>query len=149
MAKANRRQPEHVIVGVDGSANARAAVRWAVEHAVDGDTVTLAYVWQHPPRAADPQLTALADDAAPRAVLQRERAKAAQLPGAAGVKLDSNLEHGDPGICLERAGGDLLVVGARGHSGIAGLLLGSVSMHLAKRARCPVVIVPHPVPPMP
>jgi nucleotide-binding universal stress UspA family protein len=38
---------------------------------------------------------------------------------------------------------DLVVVGARSSSGIARLLIGSVSSEVVEHSACPVVIVPH------
>jgi nucleotide-binding universal stress UspA family protein len=38
---------------------------------------------------------------------------------------------------------DLVVVGARGGSGFARLLAGSVSSEVIQHSECPVVIVPH------
>jgi nucleotide-binding universal stress UspA family protein len=53
---------------------------------------------------------------------------------------------GDPATRLDEAAyehdAELLVVGARGHSGLAAALVGSVSQRLANGAACPVVIVP-------
>jgi nucleotide-binding universal stress UspA family protein len=36
---------------------------------------------------------------------------------------------------------DLLVVASSGHGGFAGMLLGSVSRHVAAHAKCTVVVV--------
>jgi nucleotide-binding universal stress UspA family protein len=41
----------------------------------------------------------------------------------------------------QSTGAQMLVVGSRGHGGIAGLLIGSVSARCAERANCPVLII--------
>jgi nucleotide-binding universal stress UspA family protein len=50
--------------------------------------------------------------------------------------------QGDARNALQNAKADLVVVGARGHSGLSGLLLGSVADYISKHSDVPVVIVP-------
>lgn len=58
-------------------------------------------------------------------------------------KVSITLLRGDPKSVLVEASqdADLLVVGRRGRSSIAGLLIGSVSSTCIARAKCPVLIV--------
>jgi nucleotide-binding universal stress UspA family protein len=59
------------------------------------------------------------------------------------VAVQPSVKQGNPAkVLIEQAkGADLLVVGTRGHGGFAGLVLGSVSQHVAAYAQCPVTVV--------
>jgi nucleotide-binding universal stress UspA family protein len=65
------------------------------------------------------------------------------LGSSTGVPISAVVVGGHPAPTLvERSkSASLIVVGNRGHGAFAGMLLGSVSEHLAAHARCPVVIV--------
>jgi nucleotide-binding universal stress UspA family protein len=51
------------------------------------------------------------------------------------------------GLVDESTRASLVVVGSRGHGGFAGLVMGSVSQHVARHARCPVAVVREPADP--
>jgi len=133
-----------IIVGVDESAGARDALRWAVaEGAIRHAEVLAVLAWgfldQHSDvlerfnpeySAADAEaaLGRLIEDALPAEQTSAVRRHAVcDLPARA--LLDS------------AANADMLVVGARGLGGFTGLLLGSVSQHCVHHARTPTVIV--------
>lgn len=64
---------------------------------------------------------------------------------AAGIETDSTQQTGDPGetVCqlAKTWGADLIILGRRGHTGLAELLWGSVSNHVLHHAPCSVLTI--------
>jgi nucleotide-binding universal stress UspA family protein len=142
-----------VVVGVDGSRPARAALAWGRDEAGRRGTtlsVIFAYVppgpWMGVGEAMGGTTTGLPSDeemtGSARAELDRILTELGDAPGAASV--ESRVVTGDPATCLIEAsrGAELLVVGRGGHGGLAHAFLGSVSSHCVAHAHCPVVVVP-------
>lgn len=136
-----------IVVGVDGSAPSRNALHWAAREAQVHDAkleVVHAYpspweLWAVP--AAAPALPDI--ETAQRDLVQQEidTVPKSTLGNVETYILNDTAAH----ALIEHArGADMLVVGSRGHGGFTGLLLGSVSQHVAHHAPCPVVIVPSP-----
>jgi nucleotide-binding universal stress UspA family protein len=130
-----------MVVGVDGSADARDALRWALANALPDARVEVVHAWEVPlmggydaALAMDPteietaaqsfvdELVAEIDD--PRVVPILAR-------GGAGVALVELAE--------QAPGADLVVVGHRGDGKMA--LLGSVASHVAHHCHRPVAVV--------
>ncbi len=130
-----------IVVGVDGSPNARAALRWALRFAAPDTTVEAVGV-------GEPSTPAVETDAEHLPSRARESFDQSIDDVEADEPGDSRVhrvfEYGKPAVVLgDRAStADLLVVGARGQGGIAAALLGSVSYKVLHRTTVPVVIVP-------
>ena len=79
---------------------------------------------------------------------QQNYQEAAAKLGAKFATVEHVLEEGHPNRAIlevaKRRDVDLLVLGARGHSLVARVLLGSTSDYVANHARCPVLVVRPP-----
>jgi len=138
-----------VVVGVDGSGHSIAAARLArAEAGLRDAELHVVHAWADTVSGygglpwAVPDST-LAEHA--EATL-RESLRAAGLDARPGDRIRAEVRQGiDWDVLLDVAeGADLLVVGSRGRSGWAGLLLGSVGLHAVTAAPCPVMVVRSP-----
>ncbi len=131
-----------VVVGVDGSAHSAAALRFALAEAASRPSgeVTALLCWQLPflsiPGAFD------------KAELERTYEEfliktVSEIAPSPPVPLLPLVAQGDPteSLIVASRDADLLVLGIRGRSPFAGLMLGSVSQACAAHAQCPVVLV--------
>jgi nucleotide-binding universal stress UspA family protein len=140
---------ETIVVGVDGSAESRAALAWALDEArLRGARVLAVHAWTAPEAYAfdAPAATMPAMEDALRQVGERVLESAVSETVAAArvdVPVERRVVDAGPAEALLAAAGDaaLVVVGSRGRGGFASLLLGSVSHQVAQHAPCPVVIV--------
>ncbi|HET9383139.1 MAG TPA: universal stress protein, partial [Streptomyces sp.] len=137
---------EHpLVVGVDGSEASLLAVDWAVDEAArHGLPLRLVHasLWERYERAR-PSFGP--DRPAEEVMAQHIVASCAERAGLRdpGVSVSANVVAADAVSALLQAGSEAfaLVTGVRGRGEVAGLLLGSVSLTVAARAMCPVVVV--------
>ncbi|MGY2002685.1 universal stress protein [Blastococcus sp. SYSU DS1024] len=137
-----------VLVGVDGSDTARAAVaagtdearlRSAPLHLLTATTWPIHDISLSP--GQESELSGLVRDGAEI----RLRELAAEAAGVLGAdRVTWSVVDGDPVRALSAAAADaqLLVVGARGVGGVAGLVIGSTAAGLVAVSPCPVVVLP-------
>jgi nucleotide-binding universal stress UspA family protein len=151
-----------VVIGVDDSPGARAALAWGLpEAARRGARVQVVtsfpvdYYWAGSYAAGAFPFEEIRQDTArsARRLLGEVTAElvAAGVTGIEELPVEVLAVAGSPAIELvERSrGAALLVVGSRGRTAMRSLLLGSVSLHCAGHAHSPFVVVPTPVAPAP
>ena len=139
-----------IVVGVDGSPEACAALGWALrEGARRGKPVTAVTAWAQPVLPDTPAAVAVLDspETWQRAAHETARASVedalADLPEGVQVQVDVVTPRGGAGPVLVEVSedADLLVVGDRGRGGLSRVLLGSTTDYVLHSARPPVVVV--------
>ncbi|PVZ06310.1 universal stress protein [Actinomycetospora cinnamomea] len=137
-----------VLVGVDGSTDADAALRYAVEEARRRGGRVLAIAAAEPPAIGALDVESMPVN--PEAVRQRTARGTREhvdevLAGVEGdrVSVEVRARLGRPTSVLVHAArdADLLVVGHRGRGPVASALLGSVGLGCVLHAPCPVTVV--------
>lgn len=142
---ANR--PSRVVVGVDGSPNSIAALAWAVRTTADEVPIEAVHAWSYTLAALPPSGDISPDvfELQARQLLDTSVVEATLAAGGTRHEIIHRLEYGDPRQVLDNLTVDpaaILVVGSRGHRGIAHLLLGSTTTGLIHRPSVTTVIVP-------
>lgn len=143
-----RAPQQQIVVGVDGSENARAAMVWALDSARHtGATVEAVFAFDAGLAWIDVGASyqrEWVEKASANAEAELAQIVEGVADPAAGLAVRAVAIEGAPArVLLDRAKtADLLVVGSRGRGGFAGLLLGSVSQRCVENARCPVAVVP-------
>jgi nucleotide-binding universal stress UspA family protein len=142
-----------IVVGIDHSEGAKAALRFALgEAGLRKSSLRLVHAWQLGHVAAGflaapyPAVGEDIDDLRAAAEKSLEATLREVAPAPLHVDLELHAVEGAPAEVLvdESNNAELLVIGSRGLGGFAGLLLGSVSQQCAHHAACPVVIVRTP-----
>jgi nucleotide-binding universal stress UspA family protein len=133
-----------VVVGVDGSPESLVALRFAAADARRrAAPMQVVHVWQDTDHAAHGRIGPWGTSAKKKADEAWHRILREALVVAPDIEIISRSVAGyAPSVLVKKSkGAALLVVGARGLGGWAGLLLGSVSLHCITRSACPVAVV--------
>jgi nucleotide-binding universal stress UspA family protein len=135
---------KEIVVGSDGSDHAKHALRFAVGLARHEDArLIVAHVEEDIVGKGGGPIHATEDEI--QAELDRQAEELSSEGIETSVKKTSVMLGGPaPAIAkiADEAGADLIVVGSRGHSALAGVVAGSVAQRLPHFAHSPVMVVP-------
>ncbi|MFD2616462.1 universal stress protein [Terrilactibacillus laevilacticus] len=132
---------EKILLAVDGSENAKRAAKHAIQMASLNSNASVKII--HVIDLSKVKSEVLNPD------LKEEREKRLKEVESAfkkaHVSYDIKIEHGEPGPTIVTYANsrqfDLVIVGSRGLNSLQEMVLGSVSHKVAKRVKCPVLII--------
>jgi len=136
-----------IVVGVDGSESAAAALKWAVRLAKGmGSQVTAVYAIDVPTYVPQPYGTPIQFDDEWRAAMKADfENKWCKPLKVSGVRYRTVMEDGRAASVIaavaDRENADVVVIGRRGRGGVAELLLGSASHELVLHSKRPVLVI--------
>lgn len=146
--RTNGERPRRVVVGVDASPAAQAALAWAVEEArFRHCAVHVVHAWQFPAETAAGSMAALVPAGEMKSWAEEVLDDALAAVGVGDdIPVIRETRDGVATAVLAQAcqGAELLVLGTRRHRRLTGLFLGSVSQYLVVHAPCPVLVVHGP-----
>jgi len=143
-AEASPSSENRIVVGVDGSAPSKAALRWALRQAhLTGAVVEAVTAWEFPVVYGYPApvIDGVSFEELATNVVRDAIAEATHGAEAGQVYYKVVKGNAASALLRESAGADLLVVGSRGHAGFVEALLGSTGQHRVHHATCPVVVI--------
>ncbi|MBV2364144.1 universal stress protein [Streptomonospora nanhaiensis] len=148
--EAVHRPRRRVVVGVDGSAAAEAALDRALTETVRLEAeLVVVHAWSVPvpidalalearSYQADREYFGIRADKYVQGIVEDARSG---LASDLTVRVAVREDHAAHALLVEGEGADLIVVGSRGRGGFTGLLLGSVSQTVLHHAKVPVMVV--------
>lgn len=140
-----------IVVAFDGSTDGERGLEWAIGYARDrGSAIEvfsssgdLEYLHERTAHNAVDLVTAWEQDAIEMLTasgIPRE-GEEAEAAGRGGWSTVTSEGKAAPELIEASRHASLVVLGARGHGRLGGILLGSVSQHVTRHAHCPVVVV--------
>jgi nucleotide-binding universal stress UspA family protein len=135
-----------IVLPLDGSEGSRRATQLAVQLAQrDSAKIVIVHIDERIPTKGGGDVHA--DEAAIQAEVRRQAEELSKQGIETSVQMRDVMVGGPARPIAEiaaEAGPDLIVVGTRGHSGLSGIVLGSVTQRLLHLAHQPVLAVPPP-----
>ena len=138
---------ERIVVGMDGSAAAAAAVTWAAGQAsTRGAVLRVVNAWLHDGMLDDASVNRTTAQARDVHLKELEATTSKLIEGRTGLKVEYSAPIGDPGEVLveEAKDASMLVLGSHGNGKLRNLFVGSVCNACLRHSTCPVVVIPPP-----